>query len=99
DVQPAAASRCTFSAGRFVVSTAAFGNGWNDMWRRGLQLNPPRHFTIVRPFSAVAGEKPRHFISGGTVAYNLLKKGSPGRVREILRILNYLSAPFGTQED
>src|SRR5207244_4631539 len=75
------------------------GNGWNDMWRRGLQLKPQRHFTIVKPFSAVAGEKPRHYISGGTVAYNLLKKGSPDRVREILRMLNYLSAPFGTQED
>src|SRR5207245_6532412 len=45
------------------------------------------------------GETPRHDISGGTVAYNLLKKGSPDRVREILRMLNYLSAPFGTQED
>ena len=99
DVQTAGDSRGNFLAGRFVVSTEAFGNGWNDMWRRGLQLNPQRHFTIVRPFSAVAGEKPRHFISGGTVAYNLLKKGSPDRVREILRILNYLSAPFGTQED
>ncbi len=28
-----------------------------------------------------------------------IKKGSPDRVRELLRVLNYLAAPFGSQED
>jgi putative aldouronate transport system substrate-binding protein len=69
------------------------------MWRRGLQQNPPRHFTIVKPFTATAGGQPRHFITGGTVAYNVIKKGSADRVKEILRIMNYLAAPFGTAED
>jgi putative aldouronate transport system substrate-binding protein len=99
DFQTAGDSRGQFLAGRFVVSNEAFGNGWNDMWRRGLQQNPQRHFSIVKPFSASAGGKPQHFITGGTVAYNLVKKGSPERVKEILRIMNYLAAPFGTQED
>jgi len=40
-----------------------------------------------------------HFITGGSVAYNIVKKSSPERIKEILRIMNYLSAPFGTQED
>jgi putative aldouronate transport system substrate-binding protein len=95
----AAAARAAFIAGRFVVSTEAFGNGWNDFWRRGLQQTPARHFNIIKPFAATAGEKPRHFITGGTVAYNLVKKGSPDRVKEILRIMDYLAAPFGSQED
>jgi len=99
DFQTAGDSRSAFIAGRFVVSTEAFGNGWNDFWRRGLQQNPPRHFTIVKPFSADTSIKPQHFITGGTVAYNLVKKGSADRVKEILRIMNYLAAPFGTQED
>jgi putative aldouronate transport system substrate-binding protein len=99
DVQTSGDSRGQFLSGKFVVSNEAFGNGWNDMWRRGQQLNPQRRFTIVAPFSATAGAKPVHFITGGTVAYNLIKKSSPDRIREILRIMNYLAAPFGTAED
>jgi putative aldouronate transport system substrate-binding protein len=99
DVQTAGDSRGQLLAGKFVVSNEAFGNGWNDMWRRGLQQNPQRHFTIVKPFNATAGGKPVHFITGGTVAYNLVKKGSADRTKEILRIMDYLAAPFGTTED
>jgi putative aldouronate transport system substrate-binding protein len=99
DLQTAGTSRDAFIAGRFVVSTEAFGNGWNDFWRRGLAQNPPRHFTIVKPFAHDASAKPQHFLTAGTVAYNLVKKGTPDRVREILRIMNYLAAPFGSEED
>ena len=99
DFQTAGDARGAYIAGRFVVSTEAFGNGWNDFWRRGLQQNPPRHFNIIQPFSAEASIKPQHFIGAGTVAYNLVKKASPDRIREILRIMNYLAAPFGTEED
>ncbi len=99
DVQTSGDSRGQYLGGKFVVSNEAFGNGWNDMWRRGLQQNPPRHFTIIQPFSATAGAQPSHFITGGTVAYDLVKKSSPDRIKEILRILNYLAAPFGTAED
>jgi putative aldouronate transport system substrate-binding protein len=99
DFQTAGDSRSAFIGGRFVVSTEAFGNGWNDFWRRGLQQTPARHFTIVTPFASDAAAKPRHFLTAGTVAYNLAKKGSPDRVKEILRILNYLAAPFGSEED
>ncbi|MBV8718113.1 MAG: extracellular solute-binding protein [Chloroflexi bacterium] len=99
DFQTAGDSRSAFIAGRFVVSTEAFGNGWNDFWRRGLQQTPQRHYTIVGPFAADASLKPQHYLTAGTVAYNVLKKGSPDRVREVLRILNYLAAPFGSEED
>jgi hypothetical protein len=44
---------------------------------------------FIKPFSASASSKPQHFITGGTVAYNIIKKGSADRVREILRIMNY----------
>jgi putative aldouronate transport system substrate-binding protein len=99
DLQTASDSRGAYLAGKFVVSNEAFGNGWNDLWRRGLQQTPNRHFTVIKPFSATAGAQPRHFITGGTIAYNLVKKSSPERIKEILRIMNYLAAPFGTQED
>jgi putative aldouronate transport system substrate-binding protein len=99
DFQTAGDSRGAFIAGRFVVSNEAFGNGWSDFWRRGLQQSPQRHFTIIKPFMSDTSSKPVHFITAGTVAYNLVKKSSPDRVKEILRIMNYLAAPFGTTED
>src|SRR5262249_31397126 len=74
DFQTAGDSRGAFIAGRFVVSNEAFGNGWSDFWRRGLQQSPQRHFTIVKPFMSDASSKPQHFITAGTVAYNLVKK-------------------------
>jgi putative aldouronate transport system substrate-binding protein len=99
DFQTAGDSRGAYIAGRFVVSSEAFGNGWNDLWRRGLQQSPQRHFDIIKPFAASASAMPQHFLTGGTVAYNLIKKSSPERIKEILRIMNYLAAPFGSQED
>ena len=30
---------------------------------------------------------------------NVLKKASPDRIKELLRIMNWLAAPFGSQED
>jgi putative aldouronate transport system substrate-binding protein len=99
DTQTAGDSRGAYIAGKFVVSNEAFGNGWNDLWRRGLQQKPARHFTVIKPFSASVGGKPRHFITAGTVAYNLIKRSSPERIKEVLRIMNYLAAPFGSQED
>jgi putative aldouronate transport system substrate-binding protein len=99
DFQTAGDSRGAYLAGKFVVSNEAFGNGWNDFWRRGLQQTPARHYTIIKPFAAGAGAKPQHFITAGTIAYNIIKKSSPERIKEILRIMNYLAAPYGTQED
>jgi putative aldouronate transport system substrate-binding protein len=100
DIQtPEGNPRAGYLAGKFVVSNEAFGNGWNDLWRRGLQQTTPRRYTFMQPFSANASETPRHFLTAGTIAYNIIKKGSPERVKEVLRIMNYLAAPFGTQED
>jgi putative aldouronate transport system substrate-binding protein len=92
-------SRGNFAAGRFALSVEGFGNSWNDFWRQGLQQNPPNHFDIIPPFSATAGQKPVNYLSGGWVATTVLKKASPDRIRELLRIVDWLAAPFGSEED
>src|SRR5579864_1852253 len=88
-----------FVPGKFATTIEAFGNSWNDFWRRGLQLTPPRHFGFIPPFRATAGDKPEAFLTGGFVSTNVMKKASPERIKELLRILDWLAAPFGTQED
>jgi putative aldouronate transport system substrate-binding protein len=51
------------------------------------------------PFSADASTRVQSYNSGGFNATNVMKKGSPDRIRELLRIVDYLAKPFGTQED
>jgi putative aldouronate transport system substrate-binding protein len=38
-------------------------------------------------------------MAGGYISMNALKKAPPERIKELLRIMNYLAAPFGSQED
>lgn len=99
DVASMPNSRDALVAGKFVVSVEGYGNGYNDFWRRGLQVNPPNHYRMLKPFPASDGGKPQAFITGGFVAMNALKKASPDRIKELLRIMNFLAAPFGSQED
>jgi len=92
------ASRGDYSAGKFVIWLDQFGNGWQLFWRKGLQFNG-YNFNIIPPFSAHAGQKPQFFLTGGYLGATALKKASPDRIKELLGILNYLAAPFGSAED
>ena len=99
DAQSGTPSRPHFAAGRFALSVEGFGNSWNDFWRQGLEQNPPNHFDIIKPFSATAGTAPINYLSGGWVSTTLLKKASPDRIKEVLHIVDWLAAPFGSEED
>lgn len=88
-----------FVPGHYATTIEAFGNSWNDFWRRGLQLNPQRHFGFIPPFRANSSDPPIAFLTGGFISTNVMKQASPDRIRELLRILDWLAAPFGTQED
>ena len=92
-------SRSNFIGQQFALSLEAYGIGWADFWRRGLQQNPAVHFALMRPFAAEAGQKPQAYLSGGFFAMNVLKQAPPDRIRELLRIMDWLAAPFGSQED
>jgi putative aldouronate transport system substrate-binding protein len=94
-------SRSNLVAGKFVMSVEGFGNSWNDFWRRGLTMvNPPKHFKPLDPFRATAGDKPISYLTpGGYSSSNVMKKASPDRIKELLRIMDWLAAPFGSKED
>ena len=92
-------SRANFVARKFAMSVEGFGNSWNDFWLRGLAQDPPAHFDLIMPFSTDAKTKVQAYNSGGFNATNVIKKASPDRIRELLRIVDYLAKPFGTQED
>lgn len=61
--------------------------------------NPDLLAEIMVPFSAVEGRRPVYDMGYGTVGFTPFKKtDDEGRIRELLDLVNYLSAPFGTAE-
>ncbi len=91
-------ARQDFAASRFVVHVEGYAP-WNDFWRQGRGQNPPANFGMLYPFAAYDGGKPQYNLYQGYIAANALKKASPDRIKELLRIMNWLAAPFGSQED
>jgi putative aldouronate transport system substrate-binding protein len=92
-------ARVDFIGSKWVAYPSGFGNPWNDFWRRGLAMNPPVNFHLVPPFAASEGDKPQHYFNVGYQGTTALKKASPERIKELLRIMNWLAAPFGSAED
>jgi putative aldouronate transport system substrate-binding protein len=91
-------ARGQFAGGKFGMWLDPI-NGWQDAWRQALQSSQPFDVHMVPPFPAHDGGKPQHFVTGGHLWATAVKKGSPDRVKEMLRIMNYLAAPFGSLED
>ena len=72
---------------------------WNDFWLRGLSQSPMVHSQAMQPFASEDGGKLVHYLAPGFQATTALKKASADRIQELLRICNWLAAPFGSQED
>jgi len=61
-------------------------------------MDPPSNITLVPPFSADGKAKPVYYFGRPNFGITLVKKASDARVKEMLRILNYIAAPFGSLE-
>jgi putative aldouronate transport system substrate-binding protein len=95
----ATVARDSFIATKFVLDNQSYGNAWQDDWTRGPKQNPPVIPGAVMPFPAHAGQKPMHHFGDGFYATTTLKQAPPDRIKELLRILDWVAAPFGSQED
>jgi putative aldouronate transport system substrate-binding protein len=93
------AYRDVFLAGRTALGVQGYGVNWADVWQRGLAQNPPARMQLVAPFAAHANTAPVHFLGNGFAGATAIKKATPDRIKELLRILNWLAAAFGSQED
>ncbi len=61
-------------------------------------MDPPSHITLVPPFSADGQSKPLYYFGRPNFGISLIKMASDARVKELLGILDFLAAPFGSQE-
>jgi putative aldouronate transport system substrate-binding protein len=67
-------------------------------WDRVMAVRPDFKLRVMLPFSHDGRGQPVHFLGSGAGLLAVLKKASDDRVRELLGVLNFLAAPFGTQE-
>lgn len=98
-IQATANVRPDFAGKRFAVSPEGQGNSFVDFAQQGNKVTPPTRFAMINPFPATAGQKPITYLGTGFVSMNVLKKNSPDKIKELLRIMNWLASPFGSQED
>ncbi len=92
-------ARDAFIGSKFALDVWTFGNAWQDGWTRGPKQSPPVTPAAVLPFPAHDGGKAQHFFGRGYFGMTAFKKASAERTQELLRIANWLAAPFGSAED
>ncbi|NJC23801.1 putative aldouronate transport system substrate-binding protein [Arthrobacter pigmenti] len=76
---------------------AVVASGPHDL-RSYRALDDAGKYEILVPFSATSGITPTYDMGYGTVGFTPFKKAEEGKIRELLSLINYLSAPFGTSE-
>lgn len=91
--------RSDFAAGKWTIWLDGFATAWSDPWRRARQASRPFEVHMIPLFPAHDGGKPVHMLNAAHLGATAIKKSSPERTAELLRVLNYLAAPFGSQED
>jgi putative aldouronate transport system substrate-binding protein len=85
-----------FRAGRIAMWGGSWGAYTQD-WDLLANVNPSAYMRAWQPF-AHDGGKPVHHFATGSFGQTYLKKGSPERVKTLLRIMDYLGAPFASEE-
>jgi putative aldouronate transport system substrate-binding protein len=89
-------SRGDFVAGRFAMLEGAWAN-YNGWWQMAAAMDPPTQIRPQLPVS-LSGGSPVYWLGVGNFGVTALKKASADRVKELLSVLNFLAAPFGSQE-
>ena len=79
-----------------MLDVETFGNAWQDAWTRGPKQNPAVVPQAVLPFAAHDGGKAQHFLGKGYFGMTAFKKAPPDRLKELLRVANWLAAFMGT---
>jgi putative aldouronate transport system substrate-binding protein len=86
-----------FYAGKYALWSNGLVIG-DTVWNRALAQDPNFGMRAVPPFPASSTTKPVHHLGTGANLLTVLKSTSADQARKLLGVLNYLSAPFGSQE-
>ncbi|MBV8087761.1 MAG: extracellular solute-binding protein, partial [Chloroflexi bacterium] len=70
----------------------------SQIWEPALAQQPPVILRSVPPFSADGQAKPQYFFQPGYLGFTAIKKSSPDGIKQLLKVLNFMVAPFGSEE-
>jgi putative aldouronate transport system substrate-binding protein len=89
-----------YYAGRWIFSPHASWSlvAYQTAWERANQADPTAKPRALLPFNKEGTGRAGQFIGLGSTGTIALKKASPDRIKELLGVLNYVSAPVGTSE-
>jgi putative aldouronate transport system substrate-binding protein len=92
------ASKAEFAARKAAIRWDGFTAAGMQFWDAAPTLTPPSSIRNVPPFSADGSAKPVYWLGPGAFGFSIIKQATAERIREVLRVLNFLAAPFGSQE-
>jgi putative aldouronate transport system substrate-binding protein len=92
------ASKAEFAARKAAIRWDGFTAAGMQFWDAAPQLTPPSSIRNVPPFAASGTAAPVYWLGPGAFGFSIVKQASPDRLRQVLRVLNFLAAPFGSQE-
>jgi putative aldouronate transport system substrate-binding protein len=87
-----------FTAGRYAFYYSTWLALSTVFWPQAARLGPNVKIRGVDPFHADGTTKPTFFLGIGNFGNTYLTKASAERIKELLGTLNFLAAPFGSQE-
>ncbi|MFB6551126.1 extracellular solute-binding protein [Streptomyces sp. NPDC056405] len=86
-----------FAGGRFVMYTDGLP-AWRAAYSDYVPQNPGMKVMALDACPAEPGGKVVQYAERGVFSITAIKKADTGRVEELLRILDFLAAPFGSRE-
>lgn len=89
-------SKNAFASGQIAAYQDGFG-AYPGLWKQIQQTRPDNTMRVVVPFGHNGG-KGQYSFRNGTFGVTVFKKASKARIEELLRVANYIAAPFGTVE-
>jgi putative aldouronate transport system substrate-binding protein len=89
-------AKAGFVAGKFAAYSDGF-NAFQQHWQTIAPVNPDFKVRVLIPFSH-SGGRGTYFFGEGSFGTTVLKKASTSRIKELLRVANFLAAPFGSRE-
>jgi putative aldouronate transport system substrate-binding protein len=95
--QSTAAMVGAFAAAQLGTFTLGFPS-YQNIWDRTAEISPSVKVRTLLPFGADGGKGVFYTTNGTQPSVVAIKKASPDRIKELLRVLNFLAAPFGTTE-
>ncbi|MHA6758448.1 type 2 periplasmic-binding domain-containing protein [Streptacidiphilus sp. PAMC 29251] len=75
-------------------TTTTVADGWGGFASYVSVVGSAWPVKIMRPY----GAKPTPWFGTGSFGFTTLKKSSPERIKMLLRVMDYLAAPFGSKE-